>query len=231
MTKDEGPVPCEVDDGDAALLAMHTFNLAPTARGERTRQRIVQAAEELFRNTSSYENIAVADIARTGGISVGSIYRYFSSKEDLVHLVLSNAFRRMYIASRGTWRAEDHALVNLERTTRAYLEAYWEERSFLRLGRSLVGTSSSVRETWWAINRELRARMRLRLEQDQAASGVAALDSEVMIRSLLGMVDDYAARAFIDEEYGPASKRDIPRVASVLAKIWFRAVWASPAEW
>lgn len=204
--------------------------LAPTVRGERTRQRIVSAAEELFRSASSYENIGVADIAQASNSSVGSIYRYFESKEDLLHLILSNAFWRMYSASRGTWNPEDPALVNIERATRAYLEAYWEERALLRLARSLIGTSDTVRELWWSINQDLRERMRARLEQDQAAAGAPALDSELMIRCLINMVDGYAARAFIDGEYGRMSKKDIPRIASVVAHVWFRAVWANAAD-
>lgn len=202
-------------------------SLAPTARGERTRQRIIEAAENLFRVASNYENIGVADIARASDTSVGTIYRYFDSKEDLLHLVLSNAFWRMYTASRGIWRTEDSAEVNLERTTRAYLEAYWEERSFLRLALRLVSTSDTVRETWFSMNAELRQRMQARLEQDQAVAGMLPLDPEIMIRALLGMVDDYAASAFIDEEYGPASRQDIPRVAAVLAQIWFRALFGT----
>jgi AcrR family transcriptional regulator len=207
---------------------VHTSPLARTARGERTRQKVVQAAETLFKNASNYENIGVADIARTSKTSIGTIYRYFDSKEDLLHLVLSNAFWRMFTASRGTWRAQDTAAVNIERTTRAYLEAFWEERSFLGLARRLAATSEGVRDTWWSMKREIRERMRARLEQDQEAAGVPALDPEIMIRCLFGMVDDYAERAFINEEYGPASKEDIPQVAFVIAQLWYRAVWANP---
>lgn len=203
--------------------------LAPTVRGERTRRRIVSAAEELFRSASSYEHIGVADIAQASNSSVGSIYRYFESKEDLLHLILSNAFWRMYSASRGTWNPEDSALVNIERATRAYLEAFWEERALLRLARGLIGTSDTVRDLWWSINQDLRERMRSRLEQDQAAAGAPALDSELMIRCLINMVDGYATRAFIDGEYGRVSKKDIPQIASVVAHVWFRAVWASAA--
>ena len=42
--------------------------------------------------------------------------------------------------------------------------------------------------------------------------------------SLLGMLEYYAARALIDEEYEPASRKDIPRVAAVVARVWFRPV-------
>lgn len=213
--------------GDGAHEAppwVHAPAVAPTPRGERTRQRIVEAAEELFRTASSYENIGVADIARASKTSVGTIYRYFESKEDLLHLVLSNAFWRMYRASRGIWRVEDSAAANIERTTRAYLEAFFDERAFLRLALQLVSTSDSVRTTWWSMRRELRERMRARLEQDLELGDALPLEPEIAIRALLGMVNAYAAQAFIDEEYGPASKEEICKVAPVLAQIWYRAV-------
>lgn len=202
---------------------------APTVRGERTRRRIVEAAEELFRD-SSYDNIAVSDIARASSTSVGTIYRYFDSKEDLLHLVLSNAFWRMYQASRGTWQPSDPPEVNLQRTTQAYLEAYWKERAFIGLALRLVPTSDTVRDLWWLLRHELRQRMRSRLEQDQAVADVLPLDPELMIRMLMGMVDDYAARTFIDEEYGPPSQQDVVASSAVLAEIWYRAVFGSGSQ-
>lgn len=199
---------------------------APTVRGERTRRRIVEAAEELFRD-SAYDNIVVSDIARASNTSVGTIYRYFDSKEDLLHLVLSNAFWRMYQASRGTWRRTDPPEMNLQRTTRAYLEAYQKERAFIGLALRLVPTSDTVRDLWWLLRYELRQRMRSRLEQDQAVADVLPLDPELMIRMLMGMIDDYAARMFIDEEYGPPTEQAVVASSAVLAEIWYRAVFGS----
>ncbi len=215
------------DDRAVAPPWMQAPQLAPTARGERTRQRVVQAAENLFRQATNYDNIGVADIARASNTSVGTIYRYFSSKEDLLHLMLSNSFWRMYTASTGTWHNEDSAAANLERTTRAYLEAYWEERSFLRLALHLVATSDTVRETWYSMNEELRQRMLLRLEQDQALSDLKPLDPKILLQALLGMVNDYAASAFIEARYGPPSRDDIPHISAVLAQIWYRALFGA----
>jgi AcrR family transcriptional regulator len=217
---------------DKAIIPQWVYvtSVAPTERGERTRQRIILGAENLFRNATSYDNIGIADIARESKISVGTIYRYFDSKEDLLHVVISNAFWRMYKASRGVWRPGDAAVVNLQRTTLAYLEAFWEERSFLRLARQVTMVSSKVRDTWWSMKSELRHIMQARLEQDQSISDIPPLDPEITLRALLGMVDDYAERAFIDEEYGPISKQDIPKIASVLGKIWFRVVFGTTKE-
>lgn len=201
------------------------LSAAPTARGQGTRQQIIDAAESLFRDFANYENITVSDIAKASRTSVGTIYRYFESKEDLLHLVLSNAFWRMFQASRGTWRDEESPAENLKRTTEAYLRAYWEERAFIRLALRLVSTSESVSELWSRMRSEVRERMKVRLEQNQAVAAIAPLTPELMIRMLVGMVDDYAASAFIDEEFGPPSPSDIPAAASVLSEIWHRAVF------
>ncbi|HTX00668.1 MAG TPA: helix-turn-helix domain-containing protein, partial [Acidimicrobiales bacterium] len=133
---------------------------APTARGERTRRSVIEAAERLFSDPDNYENVSVSDIARESRSSVGTIYRYFSSKEDLLHLVLSNAFWRMYEATKGTWRWEDEAATNLERTTQRYLEAYWAERAYIRLALQLLPTSDAVRDLWWQMRAEVRQRMK-----------------------------------------------------------------------
>ncbi len=220
----ERDVPSDVDGLGSRPKWVHAPALAATARGERTRQQIISAADELFRTSTKYENIAVADIARASGTSVGTIYRYFESKEDLLHLLLSNAFWRMYKASRGVWRSEEPAEVNIERTTRAYLEAFFEERAFLRVAFRIIATSDTVRKSWWAMRRELRERMRSRLQQDFALGTAAPLNAEVAIRALLGMVNAYAVQAFIDEEYGPAMREEIPEIATVLAQIWYRSV-------
>ncbi len=237
MTRTEAGIGTGLDDAlvasDGAHEApywVHAPALAPTARGERTRQRIIEAADELFRSASSYDNIGVADIARASGTSVGTIYRYFESKEDLLHLVLSNAFWRMYKATRGIWRAEDPADVNIERTTCAYLEAFFEERVFLGFALRIISTSDTVRDTWWSMRRELRERMRTRLEQDLALGTASPLDPEIATRALLEMVNAYAAQAFIDEEYGPTTRDDIPKAAAVLAQIWYRAVIGADAS-
>lgn len=46
------------------------------------RQRIVDAAKELLR-TSDYESIQIRDVAAAANVALGTLYRYFSSKEHL----------------------------------------------------------------------------------------------------------------------------------------------------
>lgn len=52
-----------------------------TARGARTRAKILAAAEEAF-GSMGYHQAGVSDITRLAGVAQGTFYTYFASKED-----------------------------------------------------------------------------------------------------------------------------------------------------
>ncbi|MGD8573584.1 MAG: TetR family transcriptional regulator [Gammaproteobacteria bacterium] len=58
------------------------------------RQRILQAALDLFRE-SSYDNLNVASVAQRAGIAKGTVYLYFRSKEEI--------FLALYERELGDW--------------------------------------------------------------------------------------------------------------------------------
>ncbi len=54
-----------------------------TAKAEETRERIVDAALQLFRE-EGFDKTTMRDIAATAGVATGAAYYYFGSKEELV---------------------------------------------------------------------------------------------------------------------------------------------------
>jgi AcrR family transcriptional regulator len=70
------------------------MNSPVTARGQRTRQKLLDAAEEIF-GSKGYENAGVAEITRRAGVAQGTFYIYFADKKaaftelvkELNHLV------------------------------------------------------------------------------------------------------------------------------------------------
>ena len=54
-----------------------------SARGQETRQRIVDAALELFRE-KGFDGTTMRAVASAAGVSLGNAYYYFASKDDLV---------------------------------------------------------------------------------------------------------------------------------------------------
>lgn len=74
--------------GDVPVAKNGTGSLAPvTARGEATRRRILDAAEEVF-GELGYHEASVSEITRRAGVAQGTFYIYFNSKrETFVELV------------------------------------------------------------------------------------------------------------------------------------------------
>lgn len=66
----------------------------PTSKSEATRERILDKALALFRS-EGFESTTMRGIATEAGVSLGSAYYYFESKEDLVMAFYERAMETM----------------------------------------------------------------------------------------------------------------------------------------
>jgi AcrR family transcriptional regulator len=64
-----------------SVMARQARGDGPT-KGERTKQRIVETAAELF-NTRGYQGTAVTDVAEAADLEKGAVYNYFPTKDAL----------------------------------------------------------------------------------------------------------------------------------------------------
>ncbi|MHB8334987.1 MAG: TetR/AcrR family transcriptional regulator [Acidimicrobiales bacterium] len=69
-----------------------TLTKAEAIRAVRASWRLGQVTEAAARlmQSASYHEVTVSDVAREAGISVGTIYQYLSSKEEILLLVLKD---------------------------------------------------------------------------------------------------------------------------------------------
>ena len=77
---------------DAAPGAAQSGPRSP--KGERTRARLIDAAREVFER-DGFLTARIADIARTAGLSQGSFYHYFESKEQIFREVAAAQEQRL----------------------------------------------------------------------------------------------------------------------------------------
>lgn len=70
-----------------------------TARGEATRRRILDAAEEIFGESGYYE-ASVSEITRHAGVAQGTFYIYFHTKREIFEQLVDDLGRRLRAATR-----------------------------------------------------------------------------------------------------------------------------------
>jgi len=84
---------------------------APTAQrplrrdAERNRDRIVEAARTAF--AADGIDVSVEEIARRAGVGMGTLYRRFPTKRDLIDAVLEDAFSEICRAAEGALELDD----------------------------------------------------------------------------------------------------------------------------
>lgn len=92
-----GSAPAAPHDGDAELAvrrAPFSDNPRVGARGQRTQQRIVDAALRVF-GEEGYHRCGVARITELAGCSRASFYQYFSGKEDVFRHLAGQVARQL----------------------------------------------------------------------------------------------------------------------------------------
>jgi AcrR family transcriptional regulator len=87
---------------------------ARTARGARTRTRLLEAAEQVFTELG-YHEASIVKLAEAAGVAPGTFYLYFAGKQDIFDELVEDLNRRVRhamadAASRGQTRTEAERL-------------------------------------------------------------------------------------------------------------------------
>ena len=87
---------------------------ARTERGERTRAKLLEAAEQIFTDFG-YHEASIVKIADAAGVANGTFYLYFSGKQEIFDELVEDLNRRVRramdeAAGRGRTRAESERL-------------------------------------------------------------------------------------------------------------------------
>jgi AcrR family transcriptional regulator len=156
-----------------------------TNRGWRTRQKVLDAAEQVF-GTDGFHRASIVDITRTAGVGQGTFYLYFPSKEALfVELVrqMGHEMRRRLaeatagLASRSA--AEREGL-------RAFFEFVAQHPAMYRIVRECEFVDAAEFRNWYE---ELAEGYVRGIGHAMEEGEFRALDPEVVAYCLMGMGD------------------------------------------
>jgi AcrR family transcriptional regulator len=153
---------------------------ARRARTDVYRQHVCAAAEEVFAERG-FESAKLQDISRRAGVSMGTIYAVFPSKDDLHRAILEERGRDVLERARAAVGAGGSAREALDALIEVYVDYFVAHPGFLRM-HLRAGTS-------WALA-PAGTDAQVRHWQD-----VHALQADVFRRGI-------AEGAFVDEEPG-----------------------------
>jgi AcrR family transcriptional regulator len=195
-------------------------------RGEKTRAKLLRAARTVFERDGFIE-ARISDIAKSAGVSHGTFYTYFSSKEEIFRELVTELQSELARPHEPPAESRPSDPVSrIDAGNRAYLEGY-------RRNAKLMATLEQV-STFNDEMRELRKSTRGLFVERSARSirgwqeqGVAdpQLDPRVASSALCNMVDRFAyVWLVLGEEF------DFDVAATTLTRLWCQALGMSVGD-
>lgn len=202
--------------------------MSPVDKAAR-RTAIINAARTVFAR-DGYTGTKVIDIAEEAGCSVGTLYSYFTDREDLLRAVLENSEDQFF--SDHPYNSPDaspSSEASVERITQAthnYLENFKNNADAVALMEELALTKINVKDY-----RTSRLKAIVGQNVEALTRGVAAgivtlpegADAEMVATALSAMVSRMAHAVWIDKHIDD-DEETLARMETAINAIWFRAL-------
>ncbi|MGC9529776.1 MAG: TetR/AcrR family transcriptional regulator [Candidatus Bipolaricaulaceae bacterium] len=183
--------------------------------------RIMDAAARLFAG-QGFHAAGMRAVARAAGVSIGAIYHYFSSKEEVYFAILRRELERRRAAVE-TLRARDPSAEQaIRHVVRLHFDLLREGGESVRLmSRAWLPASAALRERAQALYQEFAAYVADLLAEGMAAGKLRRCPPLVTAYALLGMAEAVTARCLAGDETARMLMEQAP---TELAEMAWRAL-------
>jgi AcrR family transcriptional regulator len=191
-------------------------------RGRRTRERLVVAARAVFEERG-FDGTRMGDIAAAAGVSHGTVYTWFPTKEDALHAVVDSVTEQMY-AVLSTPDVSD-PIDRIAVANARYLEVHRATARLLEVVAQAAVADGSFRAVLTGLRRTHVDRVAKSIRAMQREGLVVrTLDARISAAALCAMVEGFA-RHWLDggDEVAESLAPDT-RALRTLTELWARAL-------
>ncbi|MEU4835853.1 TetR/AcrR family transcriptional regulator [Streptosporangium sp. NPDC023615] len=193
-------------------------------RGRRTRAALVLAGREAFEERG-YDAVRVDDVCARAGVSHGTFYTYFGSREELFREVAAAVVGEMFTASLVGPATGDDPYARIEAANLLYLRAWSSNSRLVRMLEQVAITDEGFRDLLLELREVFvrRGAEGLRRLQEQGLAD-PSLDPRLTAVMLGGMVEHFA-HVWLDL----GERADEETAVALLSTLWARAIGLTPA--
>lgn len=183
-----------------------------TERGRRTRTALLTAARQAFEQRG-FNDCRMNDIADAAGVSHGTVYTYFASKEDILGGVIDELLVDLQDDLRTSSR---DPLARIEEANRRYLVAYRDNARLLQVVEQASVTDPDLGKRLDEFRQRYHARVSTALRRLQEQDRVSGdLPADITATALCAMVEGFS-------RYWPRPLND--DVNATLTRLWVNAL-------
>jgi AcrR family transcriptional regulator len=206
----------------SAVAAQSDVTRPLSAKGVRTRARLVTSAKRVFER-DGFLTARITDIANDAGVSHGSFYHYFDSKDEIFRVVAEEQEVSLLTLEPAT-TPEETPIQRIEAANRRYLEAYRAEAKIMRVIEEVSRYDPEVREVRRRRDDEFGRRLQTAIRKLQnAGQADKSLDPRYAANALGGMVAKFAEMWLVQ-----GGDYDMRRSVQQLTRLWANALGLKP---
>jgi AcrR family transcriptional regulator len=159
-------------------------NRKPRTDAQRNRERILEVAKEAF--TQSGANASLDDIAKQAGVGPGTLYRHFSTREELIEAVYRTEVEKLAAAER-TFAETMPPLDALRAWMLLFVDYIATKKIIAAALNSLVGDPSKVFEaSYGQVWEAIRALVKRAVKSGDIRKDLDPID---LLRALIGVAN------------------------------------------
>lgn len=197
--------------------------LTPKAR--RTRDSLIEAARVVFAR-DGFLDARITDISAQAGVSHGTFYTYFGSKEAIFREVMLRLHHEMREDPNVSPFLTDQPAERIEHANRRYIEVYRKNAKLMATLEQVVTFNEEIRQLRKEIRKPFLER-NIRAIKRWQRSGIAdpELDPEYAATALQAMVDRFMYIWMVLEE-----PFDEERAVKTVTRMWMQALGIRPPK-
>jgi len=188
-------------------------------KSEETRTAILRCASEVFAERPFHE-VLVENVSSRLGIGKGTLYRYFSSKEELYFASIAQGVEEMDDAVADVIRGNKPLETAIEAITRTVIGYFWERRDFFVLfHRHESKLEPGERAEWKRVNEQHVDMVGSLIARELENSGRNGVDSRLAAEMLYGMIRSVCLQRREEDS--------VDKLAALVTRIFLRGVLGS----
>ncbi|MFC8179642.1 TetR/AcrR family transcriptional regulator [Rhodococcus sp. NPDC057297] len=192
-----------------------------TARGRKTRERLLTAARIVF-ETKGFLDTRVSDICGEASLAQGTFYIYFQTKEDIFYNLVDSVVADRYLLTSVPDDFDGTVADRFAYTLRQYFIEVQRAKKFSRIVEQVATFDEHMRESRMKIRREFSRRIQHGIERLQRQSAADQdISAELTAEAIVAMINNFA---YINLVLGERDDLDIDQVVSTLTNIWARSI-------
>lgn len=203
---------------------MQEVNLPPlpkSAKAQRTRLRILEAARAIFAERG-FAKATAEEISTRAGVGYGTFYLYFADKRQALHTILAEVDDKLYQVGQvepGKTKIGLGALAPIKATISGFFDSFKENADVLKICHELSATDPDFKGQHDKVRARLVNRIKGHLVRGQELGNTRNIDPDITSIALAGLIEIIATEWFFNNR-----PWDREKVIETVAKLYYNAV-------